>query len=144
MAANKTQATEQSVESFLAGVAPEPRRDDAGAVCDMLARVTGEPARMWGPAIIGFGVYHYSYDSGREGEMCRIGFAPRKAQTVLYIAGGLPRYEALLARLGRHSTGKGCLYIKRLADVDVTVLETLVGEAWEYMRMAYPDTAADT
>ncbi|MFD1843502.1 DUF1801 domain-containing protein [Sphingomonas qilianensis] len=138
MAANKTQATEMSVADFLAAVEPAQRRDDARAVCDMLARVSGEPARMWEPAIVGFGTYHYRYDSGREGEMCRIGFSPRKAQTVLYIPGGFPRYEDLLARLGKHSTGKGCLYIKKLANVDTAVLEILAGEAFDYMRTAYP------
>ena len=138
MAANKTQVTDASVDIFLAGVEPAQRRDDALAVCELLTRVSGEPARMWGPAIVGFGQYHYRYDSGREGDMCRIGFSPRKAQTVLYIPGGFPRYEELLAKLGKHSTGAGCLYIKKLADVDTAVLETLAGEAWEYIRMAYP------
>jgi hypothetical protein len=138
VATNKTQASPASVDDFLAGVEPAQRREDARAVREMLARVTGEPARMWGPAIVGFGSYHYRYDSGREGDMCRIGFSPRKAQTVLYIPGGFPRYEQLLERLGKHSTGKGCLYIKRLVDVDTDVLETLSGEAWAYMRTAYP------
>ena len=139
MAANKTQASETSVDAFLAAVEPPQRRDDARAVFEMLARVTGERAQMWGPAIVGFGVYHYRYDSGREGDMCRIGFSPRKAQTVLYIPGGFPRYEELMARLGKHSRGVGCLYIKKLTDVDSAVLETLAGEAFKYMRTAYPN-----
>ena len=138
MAANKTQATRTSVEDFLAAVEPAQRREDARKICAMLARVTGEPARMWGAAIVGFGTYHYRYDSGREGDMCRIGFSPRKAQTVLYIPGGFSRYETLLARLGKHSTGAGCLYIKKLGDVDAGVLETLASEAFDYMRTAYP------
>jgi hypothetical protein len=100
-----------------------------------MARLSGEPARMWGPSIIGFGRYRYRYDSGREGEMCRIGFSPRKAELVFYL-GGLE--DADLAALGPHRRGKGCLYIKRLAGVDMDVLEALIAQSLAYMDAAYP------
>ena len=130
MAENKTQATEASVEAFLATVEPEQRREDGRLVAAMMARITGEPATMWGPSIIGFGTHHYRYESGREGDICRIGFSPRKAQLVFYVGAGSGRLDPLLAKLGKHSTGKGCLYIKRLADVDQAMLEALIAKAW--------------
>jgi len=130
MAENKTQATEASVEAFLAKVEPEQRRDDGRRVAEMMARITGEPATMWGPSIIGFGTHHYRYESGREGDICRIGFSPRKAQLVFYVGAGSGRLDPLLAKLGKHSTGKGCLYIKKLADVDQAMLEALIAKAW--------------
>lgn len=130
MAENKTQATEASVEAFLAKVEPEQRREDGRAVAEMMARITGEPATMWGPSIIGFGTRHYRYESGREGDICRIGFSPRKAQLVFYVGAGSGRLDPLLAKLGKHSTGKGCLYIKKLADVDQAMLEALIAKAW--------------
>lgn len=132
MAENKTQATDASVEAFLATVKPDQRREDGQTVCAMMARITREPPTMWGPSIIGFGSVHYRYESGREGDMCRIGFSPRKAQLVFYLAPGLPERDALLAVLGKHSTGKGCLYVKTLADVDMAVLEALIAESWAY------------
>lgn len=132
MAENKTQATDASVEAFLAKVEPEQRRDDGRVVAEMMARITGEPARMWGPSIIGFGTHHYRYESGREGDICRIGFSPRKAQLVFYIGAGSGRLDSLLATLGKHSTGKGCLYIKKLSDVDRSVLEAMIAQAWAH------------
>ena len=130
MAENKTQATDASVEAFLAKVEPEQRREDGRLVAEMMARITGEPATMWGPSIVGFGTHHYRYESGREGDICRIGFSPRKAQLVFYVGAGSGRLDSLLAKLGKHSTGKGCLYIKRLADVDQAMLEALIAKAW--------------
>jgi hypothetical protein len=132
MAENKTQATDASVETFLTKVEPDQRREDGRTMCAMMARITGEPPTMWGPSIIGFGTMHYRYESGREGDMCRIGFSPRKAQLVFYLAAGLPERDARLAALGKHATGKGCLYVKKLADVDLAVLETLIAESWAY------------
>jgi len=132
MAENKTRANDVSVDDFLAKVQSEQRRKDGRAVRDMMERITGEPAKMWGPSIIGFGTLHYRYESGREGDICRIGFSPRKPQLVFYLAASLPGRDALLARLGKHSTGKGCLYIKTLADVDQPVLEELIAESWAY------------
>ena len=132
MAGNKTQATDASVDAFLAKVEPEQRRADGRVLLGMMARISGEPPVLWGPSIIGFGNVHYRYESGREGDMCRIGFSPRRAQLVLYLAASLPGRDALLAKLGKHSTGKGCLYIRKLADVDLAVLEELIARSWAY------------
>ena len=139
MAEIKTQATEASVDGFLDAVDDPVRRADGKAVRDLMARVTGEPAAMWGPTIVGFGSYRYRYDSGHQGEMCRIGFSPRKAELVLYVLGGGDGEAALLARLGKHRTGKSCLYVKKLADVDMTVLEQLVRDSFARMNAAYPE-----
>jgi hypothetical protein len=125
MAQIKTRPTDVSVDAFLDGVASPVRRADGKTLREMMERVTGEPATMWGPSIIGFGRYHYRYASGHEGDMCRIGFSPRSANLVLYV-GGFPEYEALLARLGKHKRSKACLYLGKLADVDPAVLEEIV------------------
>jgi hypothetical protein len=129
---NKTQATGVSVATFLDTVEPDQRRADAEIVIDLMTRVSGEPATMWGPSIIGFGVNRYRYDSGREGEICRIGFSPRKAQLVFYLGTGFRDRDTMLAALGRHSTGKGCLYVRKLADVDRTVLARMVAASWAH------------
>lgn len=134
----KTKATGTDVAAFIDAVEPPQRREDAKTLCALMARISGEPPAMWGPSIVGFGRYHYRYDSGHEGDMARISFAPRKAQLVLYIVMGFPRYDALLARLGKYSTGKSCLYIKTLADVDMAVLEELVQAGWDDMAARYP------
>jgi hypothetical protein len=105
----------------------------------MMARLSGALPKMWGPSIIGFGRYHYKYDSGREGDAPRIGFSPRKGQTVLYLIDGYSGKDAQLARLGKHKLGKSCLYIKRLSDVDIAVLEDMVAETLAYMAKTYPD-----
>jgi len=123
-----------NVGTFLDGVAHPVRRADGRTVREMMERVTGEPAVMWGPSIIGFGQYHYRYESGREGDMCRIGFSPRSANLALYV-GGFPEYDELLAKLGKHKRATACLYINKLADVDLAVLE-------EIIRRSY-DAAAD-
>lgn len=124
MAEIKTKPTDMSVDAFLDGVEHPVRRADGKAVRAMMERVTGEPAAMWGPSIIGFGRYHYRYASGHEGDMCRIGFSPRSAKLVLYV-GGFAEYEALLAKLGKHKSSKACLYLGKLADVDPAVLEEI-------------------
>jgi Domain of unknown function (DU1801) len=129
MAENKTKPTKLSVTGFIDGIADPARRADAKALVKVMQSAAGEKPKMWGPAIIGFGSYHYKYESGREGEMPVIGFSPRKAATVLYGMIGFSEAAALLAKLGKHTTGKGCLYIKKLADVDQRVLETLVVKA---------------
>ena len=128
MAENKTQATAIDPAAYLATI-DQPRRADAEAVCAAMARITGEAPAMWGPSIVGFGVNHYKYDSGREGSICKIGLSPRKAALTLY-GMGIERNAAIVARLGKHSTGKGCLYIKKLADVDTAVLDELIAAAW--------------
>ena len=129
MAENKTKPTTISVPAFLDACADEVRRTDAKALARLMQKVTGNKPAMWGSSIVGFDSYHYTYESGREGDMPIVGFSPRKAANVLYGAIGFDGAEALLARLGKHTTGKGCLYIKRLADVDMNVLETLVEKA---------------
>jgi len=134
----KTKATEVSVADFIAAVADPVRRADAEIVRAMLQRLTGEEPRMWGPTIIGFGSYRYTYDSGHSGEMCRIGFSPRKAELVLYVLTGKDDQAPLLARLGKHRTGKSCLYIKKLADVDMAVLEEITRTAIAHMDATYP------
>ena len=134
MAENKTKPTQLSVAAYIKTIADETRRADATALVKMMQSATGEKPKMWGPSIIGFGSYHYTYDSGREGDMPIVGFSPRKAATVLYLGLGSGGSEALLAKLGKHSTGKGCLYIKKLADVDLKVLEGLIEKCVAKMR----------
>jgi len=138
MAELKTKATEVKVADFIAAVPDPVRRADAEIVRAMLQRLTGEEPRMWGPTIIGFGSYRYTYDSGHSGEMCRIGFSPRKAELVLYVLTGKDEQAPLLARLGKHKTGKSCLYIKKLADVDLAVLEEIARTALAHMDATYP------
>ena len=139
MAETKTKPTGVGVESFIDAVENPTRREDARTVCAMMERITGEEPRMWGPSIIGFGSYHYKYDSGHEGIACRLGFSPRKAQLVLYVLTETEGEAELLARLGKHKIGKCCLYINKLADVDMGVLETLTRRAWDRMNRRYPD-----
>ena len=128
MAENKTKPTQLSVMAFIDALPDLAKRADARELVRLMQRTTGEKPRMWGPSIIGFGSYHYKYESGREGVMPVVGFSPRKAANVLYglKAGGS---ETLLAKLGKHTTGKGCVYIKKLADVDRKVLEKMVRES---------------
>jgi hypothetical protein len=125
MAEIKTKPTQVNVDDFIAAIEKPVRRGDAEVIRSMMERVTGEPATMWGPTIVGFGTYHYRYASGHQGDMCRVGFSPRSASVVFYV-GGFPDYEALLERLGKHKRSKACLYVNRLADVDLDVLEQIV------------------
>lgn len=127
MAEIKTKPTQLSVAAFVDAIHDETKRADAKALVKLMTRATGEKAKMWGPAIVGFGSYRYKYASGREGESLLIGFSPRKAAMVLYGLLGSGS-DAMLAKLGKHSTGKGCLYIKKLADVDRGVLEGLIAK----------------
>jgi hypothetical protein len=129
MTENKTKPTTTSVTEFLDAGTDEERRADAKALARLMQKVTGYEPVMWGPSIIGFGSYHYAYESGREGDMLIVGFSPRKAANVLYGLIGFDGAEAVLAKLGKHTSGKGCLYIKKLADVNMNVLETLIAEA---------------
>jgi hypothetical protein len=129
VAETKTKPTAASVDAFLDAVGHPVRRADGKTVRAMMERVTGEPAAMWGPSIVGFGRYHYRYASGHEGDMCRLGFSPRSTSLVLYV-GGFPEYEALLARLGKHKRSKACLYLNKLADVDPAVLEEIARRSW--------------
>ena len=139
MAENKTQQTGESVNAFLESIEPPARRNEAKEVCSMMEKVSGEPPRMWGASIVGFGRYHYRYETGREGDWMRVGFSPRKSALTLYIMGGFPRYEELMAKLGPHKTGSSCLYLKKLSDVDPRVLEKLIRESLAYMKKTYPE-----
>lgn len=134
MAENKTQPTGASVDEFLADVENDRRRQDARAVLDLMREATGEEPVMWGDSIVGFGQYHYSYDSGREGDWFLAGFAPRKSNLVVYIMSGFPRHAELMDKLGKHRTGSSCLYINKLDDVDLDVLRELVNQSVEHMR----------
>jgi hypothetical protein len=122
----KTQPTQESVDAFLENVKPKERLQDCRAVLKMMARATGQPARLWGSSIVGFGSKHYKYASGREGDWFLVGFSPRKNDLTLYITPGVERYPALLKRLGKYKTGRSCLYLKKLSDVDLGVLEQLI------------------
>ena len=126
MSQNKTQKTGASVEEFLESVANPRRRQDGFAVLAMMREITGLEPEMWGPSIIGFGDYHYKYESGREGDFFLTGFSPRKQSLTLYIMSDLEGHEDLLAKLGKHRTGAACLYINKLADVDIDVLRELI------------------
>jgi len=135
MAELKTKATEVKVSDFLDAVEDEQKRKDAYELMDMMTKATKEPAKMWGPSIVGFGKYHYKYESGHEGDMCLIGFSPRKPNLVLYMC---RENEALLEKLGKYKPSKGCLYIKKLADIDKAVLKQLIKESVAYMKKTYP------
>ena len=128
MAGNKTKKTNVSPAAFIAKVANEQQRKDAKELVAMMREITGEPPKMWGPSIVGFGTYHYVYESGREGDMCLTGFSPRKPNLVLYIGDAI-QHTAIMSKLGKHTTGKGCLYIKKLDDVDRDVLRALLKKA---------------
>jgi len=135
----KTRPTDASVEAFIDAVDHPRRREDAHILLDLMRRVTGEKPVMWGPAIVGFGRYRYRYASGQEGDWPIAGFSPRRQNLSIYIMPGFERYGALLSRLGKHKTGKSCLYINKLADVDMDVLESLVRTAVADMKRRYPD-----
>ncbi len=126
MAETKTKPTQLSVAAFIDAIADEAKRGDAKTLVKLMQKATGEKPKMWGPSIIGFGSYHYKYETGREGDMPLVGFSPRKAATVLYGLHGGSGSDALLAKLGKCTSGKGCVYVKKLADVDQKVLDALV------------------
>lgn len=134
MADNKTQKTGASVEDFINSVENKRRREDGFTLLRVMEEVTGEDAEMWGPSIIGFGDYHYKYESGREGDFFLTGFSPRKQSLSLYIMAGFEEYEPLLASLGKHRKGASCLYINKLADVDMEVLRELIEKSVEQAK----------
>ncbi len=134
----KTRPTTASVEAFLARVPKEETRRDCATLVKMMKRVTGAPAVMWGPSIVGFGTYHYVYASGAEGDWPLAGFSPRKQDLTVYVMAGFERHPALVKRLGKCRTSVSCLYLKRLADVDLAVLEELITESVAHMRTLYP------
>lgn len=131
-AKNKTQKTTASVKDFLSSVDNERRRKDGETLMKLMQKVTGKKPVMWGPSIIGFDVVHYKYESGREGDICRLGFSPRKQALSLYIPTGFANAEKLKQKLGKIKSGKGCMYINKLEDVDMAVLEQLLRESYAY------------
>ena len=137
MAENKTKPTRASVTAFLNSVEDTQKRADCRKVAAMMRRATGKRAKMWGPSIVGFGTYHYKYDSGRAGDFMLTGFSPRKQALSVYIMPGFSGYDAQLKKLGKYKTGKSCLYIRRLADVDERVLEQLISKSVQDMRDKY-------
>ncbi|MEM8724886.1 MAG: DUF1801 domain-containing protein [Pseudomonadota bacterium] len=144
MAEAKTQQTDASVEEFIASVEPEAKREDAKVLDALFRKVTGEEPRMWGPSIIGYGDYRTTYASGKKVHWMRSGFSPRKAKHSLYMMGGYcdelaaGERKEVLSRLGKHSEGKSCLYINKLKDVDLEVLEEMIANDWEHMNRIYP------
>jgi len=136
-AENKTRATKQSVATFLNGIDDKDKRADAKKVAAIMQKVTGAKAAMWGSSIVGFGQYHYKYESGREGDFMLAGFAPRKKALTIYIMAGFKLYDSLMKKLGKYKTGKSCLYVERLSDIDEKVLTQLIDKSVQYMRKNY-------
>jgi hypothetical protein len=134
MAELKTKPTEARVSDFLEAIDDDERREDCRTVAKIMEKATGAKPKMWGPSIVGFGDHHYKYESGRELDWFLTGFSPRKKELTLYIMPGFDRYDDLMSKLGKYKTGKSCLYIKRLADVDLAVLRTLVEASVKHMR----------
>ncbi|MXY58590.1 MAG: DUF1801 domain-containing protein [Gammaproteobacteria bacterium] len=134
----RTRPTASSVDAFIDAVDDEHRRADCRVVARLMAEITGAGGVMWGSSIVGFGSYHYRYASGREGDFFEAGFSPRKRALTIYVMAGFAEYEDLLARLGKHSTGKSCLYVKRLADVDLAVLREMLTRSVAFIRAKYP------
>lgn len=139
MSKQKTHPTDAALEQYFTARATPSQRPDCLALVEILGRVTGHSPRMWGPSIVGFGSYSYRYESGHTGTSCLSGFAIRGKELVVYLAAGAPEIEHLLARLGPHRMGKGCLYVKRLADLDLEVLEALIQASVMELRHRHPD-----
>ena len=137
MAGNKTKPTKVSVTAFIKSIEDEQMRRDARKVAAMMREATGSRARMWGANIVGFGEYHYKYESGREGDFMIAGFSPRKQALTLYVIPGFKHFESLMSKLGKYKTGKSCLYIRRLSDVNEQVLKRLIVGSVKYMRKHY-------
>jgi hypothetical protein len=138
MAELKTKPTDESVTRFLDRIEGEQKRRDAYAILTLMGEVTGEEPRLWGDSIVGFGSYHYKYASGREGDWFLTGFSPRVQNLTLYIMAGFDLYDELLAGLGKYNTGKSCLYLKKLADIDLEILKRLVAESVAHMKKTNP------
>ena len=137
MAENKTKPAKQSVTAFINSIEDKQKRADVRKVAAMMRKATGGRAAMWGSNIVGYGQYHYKYDSGREGDFMLTGFSPRKQALTVYIIAGFQHFESIMSKLGKYKTGKSCLYIKHLSDVDETVLERLIAASVRYMRKNY-------
>ena len=137
-AGNKTVKTEQSPADFLAAIEPASKKDDCLVLLSLLEELSGRLPKMWGASIIGFGDYHYKYDSGREGDSFRVGFSPRAKNITIYIMPGYQDFDKYLAKLGKHKTGKSCLYINKLSDVDMTILRQIIIKGLKIMDKKYP------
>jgi len=137
MAENKTKATEASVDGYIAAIDEESRRKDCETLAKLMAKATKQKPIMWGTSIVGFGSYHFKYESGREGDSCLTGFSSRKGDISVYLIGSFPGRDELLAKLGRHKMAKACLYIRKLSDVDLEVLEQLVAGSVAEMKRRY-------
>ena len=137
MAELKTKQTEQSVDAYIDAIADDVRRQDCRTLVELMSKATSAEPRMWGTSMVGFGSYHYKYDSGHQGDAMLTGFASRKPNLTLYVMPGSEGHESLLAKLGKHKAGKGCLYVKRLADIDLAVLAELVTLSVEKLRQRY-------
>lgn len=137
MAANKTRANKQSVIEFLNSVTDEQKRKDSFEVLDIMREITGKEPVMWGPSIVGFGTYHYKYESGREGDFLVTGFSPRKQNLTIYIMTGFDKEKDLMNKLGNFKTGKSCLYVKKLADIDESLLRSLITNSIRYLNTIY-------
>jgi hypothetical protein len=135
----KTKETDNSVIEFIESVDHSKKREDAYTLLDIFAETTGYEAKMWGPSIIGFGSYHYKYDSGHEGDAPLVGFSPRKAKISLYFATGDTERESLLEDLGKHTTGKACVYINKVADIHVDILKALINQSVKFLQETYPN-----
>lgn len=142
MAENKTRATDASVEKFLSTVEPDRKREEARKLDQLFQSVTGWSPRMWGPSMIGYGEYHYKYESGREGDFLATGFSPRKAKHSIYILPGYTNFEPILKRIGKHSVGKSCLYVNKLDDIDLDVLAELIRAGLDDLEKKYPVKAS--
>jgi hypothetical protein len=140
MAENKTKRTEASVESYFSAIEDETRRNDCEALARLMTKATKQQPKMWGPTIVGFGSYHYKYGSGREGDSCLTGFSSRKSDISVYLVANVLGQEELLSKLGKHKMGKGCLYIRKLSDVDLKVLEQLIVGAVAERKSCYGDS----
>lgn len=134
MAEAKTKKTAASVDDFLAGISPEKKRRDALAICELMKKVTKDEPKMWGTSIVGFGSYHYQYASGHEGDWPLVGFSPRKQNLTLYLMPGFESHDALLAKLGKHKTGKSCLYLNTLDDIHLPTLKELIQRSVAEMK----------
>jgi hypothetical protein len=137
VAENKTKTTGASVTAFISSISDEQKRADARKVAAMMRKATGKRAKMWGPSIVGYGTYHYKYASGREGDFLMTGFSPRKQALTIYVIPGFSHFENLMNKLGKYKTGKSCLYIKRLSDIDEKILEQLINRSVKHMRKHY-------
>lgn len=138
MAELKTKQTDQSVEDFLDSIPDDKKREDSYTILELMKNATGLEPKMWGDSIIGFGSYHYCYESGREGDWFLTGFSPRKQNLTLYVMAGFTQYEALLQKLGKFSTGKACLYIKKIEDIDIPTLEELIRQSADHIARTNP------